>query len=240
MVITLTDVGTKKGTADNIKMYFPVNPSELTYRTAAYFQEYNIINKGPAKVPSGKEISTIGWDSFFPGENIQNLPFVNRTGITNKDVTKKKSAKEYHAQLESWRDKGTKLQLNITGTPFSFNVYIDTYEAKYQDAHGSIYYAIEFSKSVDVSVTTVKKKKTTTKTTGTKRTTKKSSQKKHNVKKGDTLWSISKKYLKKGSKWKTIYNANKSTIEKAAKKHGKKSSSNGKWIYPGTVLKIPT
>lgn len=241
MVITLTDVGAKKGDADDIIFYFPVTPSEISYRTATHFQEYNIINKGPAKVPSGQDISYIGWDCFFPGDNIKNMPFVNVTGITKKNSTKKKTAKQYNTQLESWRNKGTKLELNITGTPFRFNVYIDEYEAKYQDAHGSIYYTIEFSKAVDISVTTVKKKATKkNKTTGTKRTTKKATQKKHTIKKGDTLWSISKKYLKAGNKWKTIYNANKSTIEKAAKKHGKKSSSNGKWIYPGTVLKIPS
>ena len=66
MVITLTDVGTKKGTADNIKMYFPVNPEKITYSTSAYFLEYKIINKGPVKVPCGQEIAFIGWESFFP------------------------------------------------------------------------------------------------------------------------------------------------------------------------------
>ena len=29
------------------------------------------------------------------------------------------------------------------------------------------------------------------------------------------------------------------TIEAAAKSHGKSSSGNGHWIYPGTVLSIP-
>ena len=59
------------------------------------------------------------------------------------------------------------------------------------------------------------------------------------VKKGDRLWKISKKFYGKGSRWKEIYKANKAVIEKAAKKHGKKSSSNGRWIYPGTKLVIP-
>ena len=44
---------------------------------------------------------------------------------------------------------------------------------------------------------------------------------------------------KSGSKWKTIYNANKSTIEKTAKKHGYASSATGHWIFPGTKLTIP-
>ena len=45
--------------------------------------------------------------------------------------------------------------------------------------------------------------------------------------------------LGNGTKWQSIYNLNKAAIEAAAKKHGRSSSSNGWWIYPGTVLKLP-
>lgn len=62
---------------------------------------------------------------------------------------------------------------------------------------------------------------------------------KYTVKSGDTLWAIAKKYYGNGAKYTTIYNANKSTIEAAAKAHGKSSSDKGHWIYPGTVLTIP-
>ena len=231
MVITLTDTG-KNSTTDN-KLYFPVNPGQVNYKTATYFQEYNILKKGPAKVPEGEDITTIGWESFFPGAKLKSQPYVK----------KYRDAKVFHSMLNSWKNKGAKLKLNITGTPFSCWVYIDTYEASAQDAFGSIYYKIEFSKVVEVSVETVKKKKSTSKakTSGNSRTSKKSSAKKHTVKKGDTLWAIGKKYYKKASmaNCNKIYNANKTTIEKVAKKHGKKSSQKGKWIWPGTVLKIP-
>lgn len=60
----------------------------------------------------------------------------------------------------------------------------------------------------------------------------------YTVKSGDTLWSIAKTQLGSSSKWKDIYSKNKSVIEQAAKKHGKKSSSMGHWIYPGTELKL--
>lgn len=61
----------------------------------------------------------------------------------------------------------------------------------------------------------------------------------YTVKKGDCLWNIAKKFYGNGAKWKAIYNANKNVIEQTAKKYGKKSSSNGHWIYPGTKLTIP-
>ena len=56
---------------------------------------------------------------------------------------------------------------------------------------------------------------------------------------GDTLWGIAAKKLGGGSKWPSIYDANVSTIEAEAKKHGKASSDHGHWIYPGEVLTIP-
>lgn len=62
----------------------------------------------------------------------------------------------------------------------------------------------------------------------------------HVVKSGDCLWNISKKYYGSSNYWKMIYTANKDIIEKTAKKYGKKSSSNGHWIYPGTKLVIPS
>ena len=61
----------------------------------------------------------------------------------------------------------------------------------------------------------------------------------HTVVSGDTLWGIAKKYYGNGAQYTKIYGANSGTIEAAAKSHGKSSSGNGHWIYPGTVLSIP-
>jgi len=67
-----------------------------------------------------------------------------------------------------------------------------------------------------------------------------SQNKSYTVKSGDNLWNIARKFYGTGTKWKTIYNANKTIIEETAQKYGKRSSSNGHWIYPGTKLTIPT
>ena len=82
-----------------------------------------------------------------------------------------------------------------------------------------------------------KKKAKTKKKKSSKK--KKTASKTYTVKKGDCLWKISKKNLGKASRWKEIYKLNKSLIEKTAKKHETKSSSNGHWIYPGTKLILP-
>ena len=61
----------------------------------------------------------------------------------------------------------------------------------------------------------------------------------HKVVSGDTLWALAKKHYGSGSKYTIIYDANKSTIESAAKARGRSNSKNGHYIYPGTVLVIP-
>ena len=82
------------------------------------------------------------------------------------------------------------------------------------------------------------KKKKAVKKKKTRKT--KTPAKSYTVKKGDILMGIARKQLGNATKWKSIYNLNKKTIEAAAKKHGRKSSSNGHWIYPGTELKLPS
>lgn len=89
---------------------------------------------------------------------------------------------------------------------------------------------------------TIKKKSSSSKKKATVKKTRKktkSTAKTYTVKKGDCLYNIAKKQLNNASRWKEIYTLNKKTIEATAKKHGRKSSSNGHWIYPGTKLKLP-
>lgn len=62
----------------------------------------------------------------------------------------------------------------------------------------------------------------------------------YTIKSGDTLSNIAKSKMGKASLWRTLYSANQTVIENAARARGKKSSNNGHWIYPGTVLRIPS
>lgn len=61
----------------------------------------------------------------------------------------------------------------------------------------------------------------------------------YTVQKGDTLWTIAKQLLGSPLRYAEIYNLNKEIIESTAQGRGKRDSSNGHWLFPGTVLQIP-
>ena len=61
----------------------------------------------------------------------------------------------------------------------------------------------------------------------------------YTVARGDSLWSIAKRFYGTGAKCHIIYAANAGAIEAAAKAHGKESSDNGHWIWPGETFMIP-
>lgn len=58
----------------------------------------------------------------------------------------------------------------------------------------------------------------------------------HLVRKGETLTSIARKYKTTRS---AVYKLSKEAIELAARSHGRKSSQAGRFIYPGTTLRVP-
>ena len=149
-------------------------------------------------------------------------------------------------KLENWRDKGTVLNLIISaGGGINVDVTINSFEYKKFGGKGDYSYSISFYRYRPLKIQTTKdlgidkkKKKTTTRTNLKKSSTDKKKQT-YTIKSGDCLWNIAKKFYGSGADWKKIYDANKTAIEKAAKKYGHKDSDQGDWIFPGTILTIP-
>ncbi len=61
----------------------------------------------------------------------------------------------------------------------------------------------------------------------------------YTVVKGDTLWKIAGKTLGTQMRYAEIYELNKDVIEEGARARGKKDSSNGHWLTPGMILRLP-
>lgn len=191
-------------------------------RTASY----DIQDVGEVNVPSGSNLSTFLWSSYFPGEGHKDLPFLRGTW---------KEPKKIQTLLSEWREYGTPLRIIVTGTPINHDVYLEDYSMVYEAGYGDYKYDIAFKKRRNIKVTC--KKMAVSKKSGS--STGNGGGKTYTVKSGDTLWAIAQKFYGAGSQYGTIYGANQSIIESTATSRGFNSSDGGHWIFPGQVLQIP-
>lgn len=217
-----------KAKGKNQEIRIPLLPEEITVKTGdGKFVTFDIMGKGEVAIPTGVGLSTVGWESEFPGTYWPDLSMLRETG---------KSPTHYHKIIEAWKKAKTPLNIMVTHYPINMDVYVSKYTAKASGPFGSLVYEIEFTESKDIVIKT-SSSVVAPKISSTKRTTTKSST--HVVKSGDNCWNIALKYYGNGLEWPKIYQANKEIIERTAKKYGKSSSDNGWWIYPGIRLVIP-
>ena len=190
---------------------------------------YSILDSGEVKIPSGRNLRSFSWSSIFPGEAHSDLPFLR---------TEWQNPKTYQGILSRWLQKGTPLRLLITGTPINHDVYLESYSVEYAGGYGDYAYSVSFVEKRDIIIGTTKTAGATNSANSTASATPTSTT--YTIKSGDTLWSIAQKCLGSGAKYSTLYSLNQTIIEETAKKNGKSSSEGGKWIYAGTVIKLPT
>lgn len=219
---------------DKDKITLPVLPKEISVTNQADTQSVNIANVGEIVRLNGKKAMQISFSSQFPATAFQG------------SISKPLNPSAYYKKIKSWMDSKYPIRFVLERDAnkylgLSLTVVITDFKCKESgDDVGTIEYSITFKEYRKITVNEVKKKKSkSTKKKTSSRASTKSKPKTYTVKSGDTLWGIASKELGNGNKWKSIYNKNKSTIESAAKKHGRSSSSTGHWIYPGTVLNLP-
>lgn len=221
----------------------PVTPSAMSIKINSQNKTVNLINEGEINILKSAGLSKITFNALFPNRQ---YPFARyQNGFKNAQYflslleSLKTSCMPFEFNVIRTDDKG---ELLMSSNPM--NVSLETYQIdedaeKYGTdvmvkiellqyrAYGTK--TVEF-KTQDKQVTVTEKRDTSTKPKVSTYT----------VVKGDNLWSIAKKQLGNGSRSAEIYNLNKDIIEQTAKKYGRASSSNGWWIYPDTVLQLPT
>lgn len=209
----------------NRSIQIPWLPETINFTSGGTVRAtYDILDKGPVEVPTGSGLRGYSWKSEFPGENRPIYDLLHGS---------------YHAPsyykdiIEDWRRNKTRLHLLVTGYPINIEVILDDFTYKATGGFGDIEYEIKLLENRNITI-----QSTIAETKEPERSTAPTTS--YTVKSGDNLWNIAASKLGAGSKWRTIYDANKEIIESTAKKYGKSSSNNGHWIYPGTVLTIPS
>lgn len=220
----------------------PITPSKIKTKINNKNDTIDLINEGEVNIIKSPGLTDIEFECILPQTKYPFAMYLDgkfKSAIyyLNKLEKLKKGKKKFQFIVTRRNPKNKKLfDTNITVT-------LEDYTIEEDAENGfDVVVSINLKQYRDFKIKTVKVKKSKSKKKKAKKKTTRSSNKTNGnymVKKGDCLWNIAKKKLGNASRYKEIYKLNKDVIEKTAKKHGRKSSNNGWWIYPGTKLKLP-
>lgn len=214
----------------------PITPGELNIKAGSRNETVELINEGEVNILKSPALTEVEFEARFP---MRRYPY-----------------SKTHADFQSYYDFFKRLKENKKS--FRFIVTRTTPNGK-RTWDTNLTMALEeltFNENADegddvlisftlkqykaygvktIAVGQYNTRPTVSRDTGNRGTTTSS----YTVQTADCLYNIAKAAYGDSSKWKDIYNANKDIIESTAKGRGMQSSSNGHWIFPGTVLTIP-
>lgn len=224
-------------------MLLPITPPSLDITVGSTNETLTLINEGEINVLKSPSLIEISFEARFP---MRDYPYAKQV----------KSFQDYYDKIKELKSKKKFFQFvvvreTVGGVPTwdtNLTVALEDFSIK-EDAEDGDDVLINFTlkqykpygvKTVEIKNNKVQVSNSNSNKNNSERTEKPVEQTTYTVKQGDNLYLIAKKHYGDGSKWTTIYNANKTAIEEDAKKHGKSSSSNGHWIWAGLVLNLPT
>ncbi len=226
----------------------PVTPSALTIKISNQNKTINLINEGQRNIIKTPGLSKYSFNALLPNREYPFACYPNGYQSAQYYMSLleklKRECKPFEFLVIRTDDAGNLLMTNDPDKPLM--VSLESYElAEDAGSYGvDVMAKIELLTYVDIKTKLIEFKQSdsgtkTATVTQQRDTTTAPKNKTYTVKQGDNLWDIARVQLGNGTRQTEIYNINKVTIEAAAKKYGRDSSSNGWWIYPGTVLKLP-
>jgi len=262
MEIYLTDL------SSGYRLQFPMLPEEIAIRTGTIFQQYTVIALGDIKLPAGDELRRFSWNGMLPGQSRQGEPYVTgwispdyiHTMITSYWMSNRSKLRllitNSPVNMNVYIEK---FDMELSGGHGDYRYEIDLVEARdLVVRHPSVWIVQDPPPAQPPNVTVVGPTggggsnvsvvgpTDFVSTSGSVEAASLSAArpetpqpKTYTVVAGDTLWGIAQRFLGDGSRYGEIISANLKVLDLEAQKYGHKSSENGYWLFPGTVLTIP-
>lgn len=186
----------------------PVNPPELKINEQGQGNTYNIIGLGEINVIHEPRLSKISFESFFPA---QRYPFV----VGNELL----SPANYVEMITNWMREKQIVRLIMTDGSVDINTLATIEDFPWREvagAVGDIEYELSLKRYVHYAPKQVQIRTPSSQTPQVavvaqmmeRRPQTRPQPKTHVLKRGDTLWTIAKKHLGDGSRWREIANLN--------------------------------
>lgn len=245
-------------TIDKEVLTLPITPDSLSMKVGSNNKVVTLINEGDINVLKSPSLVEFEFDARFP---IREYPYSRwKSGNLGRITTVTKNASQIYEYFEKklMETKLNRQPIIFTVTRHqpngkatwltSLKITIEDFERKEDAEEGDdiiVSFKLKEYKDYGIKIQPNNYKSNatppTTSTSNTARGTDNSPKLSsvYTVQSGDCLWNIAKAAYGDGSKYTKILDKNKEAIEADARKHGKSSSSNGHWIWPGLKLTIP-
>jgi LysM repeat protein len=205
----------------------PVNPSEITIGDGRQFNDVSIVGLGVALLAGPMQPQELSFGSFLPRDYDES--FCNYVNLEIPEDTVARMLFWMGRNTSQVQQVPTPLRVTITGTTFSQLMVLTEFTHRYVGGEpDAIYYDLTLRQWRQQRVRVEETGAGDGTGTGGQRQEPPLSGRNYTVVKGDTLWAIAKRFYGSGSKWGTIYEANKAVI-----------GSNPNLIIPGQTLVIP-
>ncbi|MCD9020505.1 LysM peptidoglycan-binding domain-containing protein [Cohnella silvisoli] len=200
------------------QFHFPVNPEEITIQREKQLETLNILSLGEVELPQEEKVKTIAFSSFFPKS-------YDSSYCRYPELPHPQAAMN---RLTSLMNRKQPIRLLITETAVNVLVNLSAHNTTFKGGEpDDVYFEVTFRTHREIKVRTSAGNAVGTTSTSNRPDTK-PVPKVYNVKSGDTLWSIAKLELGDSSKWRVLYDKNKSVI-----------GTNPNLIKPGQKLVMP-